>query len=269
MQTSRRLDDREILLKRQKKIFFQISGAGHEAIQVAAGMVAPGHDWFFPYYRDRALCLTLGRDAEDMLLQAVGAAADPSSGGRQMPSHWSRSGDSTSCAVRRPRHAVTAGGRMRGSAAASLSRTPDAARAHQLRRRRHQRRRVLGIDQSGLPRPLPVLFLIQDNGYAISVPVEQQTPGGIISKLVARLSRPVPTIEVRRHRFLCVLPRHERGGRVLPRRARAGAGPRHCTRPYSHSLSDDERLYKTKPSAPTKRSAIRWRRSRSCWSTKA
>ncbi len=201
---SRRIDDREVQLKRQNKTYFQISGAGHEAVQAAAGLILrPGYDWVYPYYRDRALCLALGVTPRDMFLQAVGAKDDPNSGGRQMPSHWG---------VPRlnilPRSSSTGMQYTQavGMAEASLyfqqfpqalSQAQNAPHGKDVRHQPDEIVCVSGGDGStsegeffeGLNtaclRKLPVLFLIEDNGWAISVPVAHQTPGGNISKLVA------------------------------------------------------------------------------------
>jgi 2-oxoisovalerate dehydrogenase E1 component len=244
MYLSRRIDDREIMLKRQNKIFFQISGAGHEAIQVAAGMLLkPGHDWFFPYYRDRALCLTLGLTPEEMLLQAVGAASDPNSGGRQMPSHWS----SPKLHIVSPSSATgtqflpaigcaDASRRLEpDSDAITLAASGDGATS--------EGEFWESLNVSCIEK-LPILYLIEDNGWAISVPVEKQTAGGNIARLVSGF----PGLKV----YQCD------GTDFLESYATMSAAIAHCRgnhspvlvhakciRPYSHSLSDDERLYKT------------------------
>jgi 2-oxoisovalerate dehydrogenase E1 component len=260
---SRRLDDREIQLKRQNRTYFQISGAGHEAVQVAAGLLLkPGYDWFFPYYRDRALMLALGVTPYDMLLQAVGAADDPSSGGRQMPSHWGSKKlnivASASATGMQFLHAV-------GSAEAALyyGRHPkalDQARKAPLGEsvswQGDEIAYVSGGDGSTSEgeffealnaaslQKAPVLFLIEDNGYAISVPVEAQTAGGSISKLIANY----PGLLVEECDGTDPLASYERLARAVAH-CRERRGPAlvhaHVTRPYSHSLSDDEKLYKT------------------------
>jgi 2-oxoisovalerate dehydrogenase E1 component len=245
MQTSRRLDDREIMLKRQQRTFFQVSAAGHEAIQVAAGLVAkPGYDWFYPYYRDRALCLTLGLTPRDMLLQAVGAASDPYSGGRQMPNHWA---DPAKNIVSSSSATGTQFVQAVGCAAGCRVLHPDEDRlvlASSGEGATSEGEFWESVNQACLNR-LPVLFLIEDNGYAISVPVEKQTPGGSISKLLAGFPD-ILTIEVDGTDLISSY----KAMAAAAAWCREGHGPAlvhaHCTRPYSHSLSDDERSYKTK-----------------------
>jgi 2-oxoisovalerate dehydrogenase E1 component len=264
MYLSRRIDDREILLKRQQKIFFQVSGAGHEAFQVAAALaLRSGYDWFFPYYRDRALVLTLGVTPTEMFLQAVGAGSDPASGGRQMPTHWSS----------RPHHIVSTSSSTTtqllhavGCAEAGryFTRHPEAAakvaddyRAYQ-EVEFHGDEVVLACVGEGSTsqgefwealntasnQRLPVIFMVEDNGYAISVPVEVNTPGGNISRLVANF----PNF----HFEEVDGTDPEASLRAFQRAAehcRAGHGPGfvhgHVIRPYSHSLSDDDKLYRS------------------------
>jgi 2-oxoisovalerate dehydrogenase E1 component len=270
MYLSRRTDDREIVLKRQQKIFFQISCAGHEALLVAAGMaMKPGYDWFFPYYRDRAICLTLGNTVEEQLLQAVGAADDPASGGRQMPSHWSSkrlnivtpsSSTATQCL-----HAIGC-----AEAGRYFSRHPEAAERSSLSEAGIDYRQYKDVSFHGdevvyvsigegstsqgefweslntaSNGRLPVVYVVEDNGYAISTPVEVNTPGGNISRLVANF----PNFHFAEIDGTDPIASYAAMVEAVAY-CRSGKGPAlvhgHVVRPYSHSLSDDERQYRSK-----------------------
>jgi len=279
MYLSRRVDDREILLKRQQKIFFQISCAGHEALLIAAGLaMKPGYDWFYPYYRDRALSLTLGVTPEAMLLQAVGAATDTASGGRQMPSHWtdpalhivtpsSATGSQCVQAV-----GCAEAGRYFAQHPEAARKPEGAAGAFDYRLLKDVRFHGDEVTYVSLGEgatsegefwesinaasngKLPLLFVVEDNGYAISVPVEVNTPGGNISRLVANFpnfyfAEVDGTDPVASYAAMKKAVAH----------CRSGKGPAlvhgHVIRPYSHSLSDDERLYR--PEAEREADALR------------
>ena len=268
MYLSRRTDDREIVLKRQQKIFFQISCAGHEALLVAAGMaLRPGYDWFFPYYRDRAICLTLGNTVEDQLLQAVGAVDDPASGGRQMPSHWSStklhivtpsSATATQCL-----HAIGC-----AEAGRYFSRHPEAVgnrpeggwgdyRDFKDVTFHGDEVTYVSIGEGSTSQgefweslntasngKLPVVYVVEDNEYAISTPVEANTPGGNISRLIANF----PNFHFAEIDGTDPLACYAAMTEAVAY-ARSGRGPAlvhgHVVRPYSHSLSDDERQYRS------------------------
>ena len=254
MLLSRKIDDKEIQLKNQTQAFFQISGAGHEAVLVAAGrQLRPGYDWFFPYYRDRALCLALGVTPLEMFLSSVGSKDDPASAGRQMPSHWGSTRinipSQSSCVATQCLHAV-------GCAEAGLIYDRVAEIPNRAARYHSDQLTYVSIGEGGTSegefwesmstacnRQLPVLYLIEDNGYAISVPVEVQTPGGDISRVLESF----PGLSIHRCDGTDYLESYDTLAEAIAHvRARRGPALVHAkvTRPYSHSLSDDEKLYK-------------------------
>jgi 2-oxoisovalerate dehydrogenase E1 component len=261
MYTSRRLDDREIQLKRQNKIFFQISGAGHEAVLTAAGFVLrPGYDWFYLYYRDRALALQLGMTPREMLFSAVGAVADPNSKGRQMPSHWglTRANLASTSSPTGTQFLQAVGCAEATLRAAQLGRTDgfpgDDVTLVTTGDGTTSEGEFWESLNTACNLKLPLVYLVEDNGYAISVPVEVNTAGGSISQLVTGF----PGLHVEQVDgcdLFASLAALERA--VQYARARKGPALVHAKviRPYSHSLSDDEVFYR--PAAEREADAAR------------
>jgi 2-oxoisovalerate dehydrogenase E1 component len=249
--TSRAIDDREIMLQKQSRVFFQISGAGHEVLLLAlARSLRPGYDWFFPYYRDQALCLGLGVTPKEILLQAVGSAEDPSSGGRQMPSHWgakqynivsqtSPTGSQCLPAV----GCAEAGRYIAPRTLAGCTAFGDELTYVSLGEGATSEGEFWESLNTACRLHLPVLFLVADNGYAISVRAADQAPAPI-SELVSGFRG----LAITKFDGTDYFTSRQKGAAAIAR-VRAGEGPglihAMVTRPYSHSSQDTQTKYRS------------------------
>ncbi len=247
---SRALDDREITLQKQSRVYFQISGAGHEIVLLAlARSLRPAYDWFFPYYRDQALCLGLGVAPKDILLQAVGSADDPNSGGRQMPSHWGSKAlnivSQTSPTGSQCLPAVGCAEASRYIAPRSLpgcTAYGDEVTYVSLGEGATSEGEFWESLNTACRLHLPVVFLVADNGYAISVRASDQAPAPI-----SELVRGYRGLAITKIDGCDYFASRAHGAKAIAR-VRAGEGPglihATVTRPYSHSSQDTQSKYR-------------------------
>src|SRR4051812_22786177 len=253
---SRALDDREILLQKQSRVFFQISGAGHEALLLGlARSLRPAHDWFFPYYRDRALMLGLGVGASTIMLQSVGAASDPSSGGRQMPCHWGfadlhvvsqTSATGSQCL---PAVGCAEAGRYLlhhpeiASAGHGVTASPDEITYVSLGEGATSQGEFWESLNTACTLRLPMLYVVADNGWAISVPSRDQQPAPVVD--MVRGFAGLEMVRFDGTDYAAVRDIATTATEYL----RSGGGPvllhADVTRPYSHSAADTQSKYRS------------------------
>ena len=239
---ARKLDDREMTLLKQGKAFFHIGCSGHEAAQLAAANnMKPSVDWAYPYYRDAALCLGLGMSGKDQLLAFLAKDADPSSGGRQMPQHYGNKD------LRIVTQSSPTGTQFLQAVGCSMS-------------RKWEKSKEIVYVSSGegstsegefhealnwsSREKLPVIFHIQDNGYAISVPVSDQIAGSSVFDMVSGYEN-LAKYDVDGTNFFETNLAFQQAAD----RARKGKGPSvivsRVVRLLSHSSSDDQRKYRS------------------------
>jgi 2-oxoisovalerate dehydrogenase E1 component len=239
--TARLMDAKILALLKQGKVFFHIGTSGHEVAQIASAMaLRPGHDWAYPYYRDMAFALQLGYTVEEMLLEALHRVGGPSSGGIAMPFHfghtqWRIVSQSSPTGTQYLQAVGTALGVVRDQTdeVVYVSSGEGATSEGEF----HE-----AVNWAARER-LPVLFLIQNNGYAISVPVEDQMAGASVYEMTAGYAG-----MHRRRVDGCDFRAVYNAAAEAVARARRGEGPSlieaDTVRLLPHSSSDDQRKYR-------------------------
>ena len=242
MVTARRLDEKMLIMLKQGKSFFQIGCSGHEAAQLAAATVMrPGEDWAYPYYRDAALCLGLGMTAKEQLLCFLAKADDPNSGGRQMPQHYGHK------ELRIVSQSSATGTQFLQAVGSGMTRKWDKTKeivyvscgeGSTSQGDFHEALNWASREK------VPVIFHVEDNEYAISVHISEQTAGGSVYSMVSGYQN-LARFNVDGTDFF----ETHLAFKKAADRARKGKGPTviisHVVRLLPHSSSDDQRKYRT------------------------